>query len=261
MPVSAPERRAAHHEPEVADHVADAGDPAVADEVLLRDRVVLAQHVDDLGQGEGAERDDDQRHAVRQVERVEGEAVFGRRLRRADGADQEAEGAGGEALHDVRAGQHADEGQREDDQHELLAEADREQDRPRGHEREGQHERAEQAADQRGGEGGAERARAFAALRHRKAVEHGRRGAGAARHADQHGAERVGGRRHRGEADHHGQRRPRVHAEDEGQDHRHAGQAADARQDADHHAECRRRPAGTRDAARSATGPELARHS
>ena len=41
---------------------------------------VLAHHIDDLGQCEGAERDDDQRYAVGQIDRVEREAVFGRGL-------------------------------------------------------------------------------------------------------------------------------------------------------------------------------------
>ena len=115
--------------------------------------------------------------------------------------------------------------------------ADVEHERPQDRQREPQQHRAEQAAQQRGHVGGAERPPGLAALGHGQAVEHGRRRAGAARHAEQDRRDRVAGRRGGAKPEQEGEGRVGVHAEGEGEQQRCAGDAADAGQDAEDQAE------------------------
>ena len=96
--------------------------------------------------------------------------------------------------------------------------------------------RAEQAADQRRHVGGAERAAGLAAPRHRIAVERGRRRCRMAGRAEQDGGDRVGGGGGGAEAEQQRKRRRRIEIVGEGQQQRRAGDAADARQDAERQA-------------------------
>jgi hypothetical protein len=118
--------------------------------------------------------------------------------RAADRAEGEAEAAGGDALGEVAAGQHADHGEAEQRQHEQLGRAEGRMS-GRAPARTGQHDRAEQAAEQRGERRRRQRARGLALLGQREAVEHRRLARRRAGNAHQHRGEGVGGRDHRDE--------------------------------------------------------------
>ena len=96
---------------------------------------------------------------------------------------------------------------------------------------------ADQRADERAHERRAERARGFAVLRHRMAVDHGRGRQPFAGHAEQDRGDVAGGRGHRVHAEQERERLDRAHLEDERQHQRERRRAADAGQQADHEAE------------------------
>ena len=146
-------------------------------------------------------------------------------------------GAGREAFDGVCAGQHADKGQRQDDEHELLAEADGEQDRPCGDKCEGQNECAERPPTSEAAKA------ALSARAPSPRLAMGKPSSTVAAVPAPPGtpistelkvsAVAVTA----SQSNHHRQGRAGVHAEDERQDHRHAREAANTGQDADNHAE------------------------
>ena len=131
------------------------------------------------------------------------------------------------ALEHRAAAERADHGEAEQPQHEELGLGEGEHQRLHDRDRQAHEQPAQHAADRRAGEGGAERARGFAALRHRIAVEHGGLRRGARRHADQDRGDAVARGRDGVHAEQERERRDRIHAEGERQQDRHAGEAGE----------------------------------
>ena len=111
-----------------------------------------------------------------------------------------------------------------------------ENDRAHDRQRHGHQGGAEQAADQGRHIGGAERAAGFAAPRHRIAVERRGGGRGMSRRAEQDRGDRIGGRGGGAQPEQQRKRGRRIEIVGEGQQQRRAGDAADARQDAERQA-------------------------
>ena len=109
--------------------------------------------------------------------------------------------AGGQAAQRGVARQDGDHGDAEHRERQQFGRA--EEQHHRTHDRHGDRhqERAEDAAHERRHVGGAESASAFAVLGHREAVERGRGGRRAARHAEHDGRDRIAGRGGRGKAE------------------------------------------------------------
>ena len=190
-----------------------------------------------LGDGEQADEDRDQRHAVVELEEPE------RRARRAvdrigaDGADHQAEEAGDEALDQVLGRDRGDQGQPEhhDDDHLDAAEVETElaERRQHGHRR----DRGDESAEGRGREAQDERLLRLPFAGHRIAVEGGRGGAAFARHVEQDGRYAAAELRRAVERDH--ERHPRLdaHVQGERQEDDERVLGAEAGQDPDHDAE------------------------
>ncbi len=115
-----------------------------------------------------------------------------------------------------------------------LRGADEQHHRPQDRDADGEQHGAEDAAHQRGHVGRAQRAAGLAPFRHRIAVEHGRSRGGAAWHAEQHRRDRIAGGRGGAEPEQQREGGVGIHVEGERQEHRRAGQPADAGNDAEH---------------------------
>ena len=168
--------------------------------------------------------------------RVHGPAQRARLRVGADHRQHHAEAGGGEPAQRRIAGQHRHHGNAEHGDAEQFGRADIENDRAQDRQRDRHQRRAEQAADQRRHVGGAERAAGLAAPRHRIAVERRRRRRGVAGRAEQDRGDRIGRRGGGAEPEQQRERRRRIEIIGERQQQRRAGDAADARQNAERQA-------------------------
>ena len=200
---------------------------------FLDDRRAADGEIAQLRQRENAERQRHQRQAVPQIQRVHGPAQRARLRIGADHRQHHAEAGGGQPAQRRIAGQHRDHGNAEHGDAEKLGRADVENDRAQDRQRDRHQRRAEQSADQRRHIGGAERAAGLAAPGHRIAVERRRRGSRMARRAEQDRGNRIGRRGRRAEPEQQRERGRRIEIVGERQQQRRAGDAADARQDAE----------------------------
>ena len=200
---------------------------------FLDDRHAADSEIAKFRQRENTERERHQRQAVPQIQGVHGPAQRARLRVGADHRQHHAEARRGEPAQRRVAGQNRDHGNAEHGDAEKLGRADIKDDRAQDRQRDRHQHRAEQAADQSGHVGGAERAAGLAAPRHRIAVERGRRGRGVARRAEQDRGDRIGGGGRGAEAEQQRKRCRRIEIIGEWQQQRRAGDAADARQDAE----------------------------
>ena len=200
----------------------------------LRDGGARDQEVAQFGQREHAEQDRRQRQPVPQIEAVEGPAQRAGLRIRADHRDHDAEAPGRDAAQRRVAGQHRHHRYAEHREGEKLRRPEIEHHRAQDRDRDREQRRAEDPAHERRHVGGAERAPRLAPLRHGIAVEHGRGRGRASRHAEQDRRDRIAGRGGGAEAEQQRERRVRIHGEGERQQHRGAGEPADARHDAEH---------------------------
>ena len=150
----------------------------------------------------------------------------------ADHGEHDAEACAGQATQRGVAREHGDHGDAEDGEGQKFGRAHEQDQRTHQREDKRHEDGAKQAAHQRGHIGGAERPRAFAALRHRIAVECGRSRGCMARCAQNNGGNRIAMGCGCGKAEQQRHRGRRVHAVGEGQQEGHAGQPADAGENA-----------------------------
>ncbi len=201
------------------------------------DAGALDRHVGKLGNGEKPERHRHERQMVPEIKRTAGPAQRPGLRIAADHRQHEAEACGREAFQRRLARQHADHREAEDAERQQLGRGEIEHDRPQHRDRHGQERRAEHAADERGGIARAERARRHALLRERMAVEHGRRSADRAGHAEQYCRDEVRHRRDRGHAEEQREGGVGVEVVGEGDEDRERDDAAQSRDDAKRQAE------------------------
>ena len=230
---------AAHDQPHILEAVLHALPLALVDALLLAARgngEARDQKVAELGQGEDAEQHRRQRQAVPQIEAIESPAQGAGLRIGTDHRQHDAGAARGQPAQRRVARQDRDHRDAEHRESQKLRRAQIQHDRAQDRNGEGQQYRAEDTAEHRRHVGRAQRAAGFAALGHRKAVEHGRRRGGAAGHAEQHGWNRIACRRGGAKAKQHRKGAVGIHRIGEGQQHRRSGKPADARYDAEHHA-------------------------
>ncbi len=132
------------------------------------------------------------------------------------------------------AGQDGHHRDAQDGKRQQLRRAEIEHHRPQDRNRHREQHGAEDAAHHRRHVGGAERAAGLAALRHREAVKHRCRGGCTSGHAEQDCGNRIAGGGGGAKAEQQREGGVGVHAEGERQQHRGAGEAADAGHDAEH---------------------------
>jgi hypothetical protein len=198
------------------------------------------REVDDLGNGEDADQHRDQVEPLPEIDQAEVEAQDARLALLPDGGEQQPEQPHGEAL-ELRAGalpaERRDAGDAHHRDHEQLRRAEGQHQRTHDRNRHRERRRADHRADQRAHQRRPQRARRFAVLGHRVAIDHRGRRQRFARHAEQDRGDVAGGGRDRVHAEQEGERLHRAHLEHERQHQRERGGAADAGQQADDEAE------------------------
>ena len=194
------EHAAAQDQPPVPRHVAHAFPLTrqidvrriVSGNAFARDR-----KLGEFRQRENAEGRGNERHAVPQIEPVEGPTQRAALRARADHRDHQAEAGGGQPLERGAAGQRRHHRHAEQGEGEKLGRTDREHDRAQDRNAHRKHDGADDAAGERRGKSGAESAASLAVTRHSVAVDHGRGGADMAGYAEQDCGDKIRRRDHR----------------------------------------------------------------
>ncbi len=229
------EGRAAQDQPPILQRVMPALPLAVqidARVIFVDDGAARRRHIDQLGDGEDAERERHQRQLVPEIKRIEGPAQRAGLRVAADHRQHQAESGAGQAFERRLARQHGHHRQAEDAERQQFRRSKIKHHRPQHRDREREKQGAENAAHQRGAIAGAESARCLTHAGHRMAVEHRRRGADRAGHAEKHGRDEVRDRRHRRHAEQQGEGRERIEVIGEGDQDREPDHAAQPRNDA-----------------------------
>lgn len=211
-PDHAAHARAAQRQPDIAVPVAEARAPALAQRRLVGNRGIAAEQIRNLGNGEQAKADDDQRNAVIEIVQPEGHAELARCGCPADRADQQTHRTGRQPLGQAATGQNRHHRQAEQGQHEQFGRAEHQDQRPCHHDEAGQHDCAENPAEHRGNERRRQCPCGLPLPGERKAVQHRRLTGRRPRNPHQHRRERVRSRDHRDKADQHGKRRDFIHS-------------------------------------------------
>ena len=207
----------------------DVGGPGVGGDRDSRD-----QQIAKLRKREHAQEQRGKRQAVPQIETVERPAQRPGLRIGTDHRDHHTETAGDDAAQRCVPGKDGHHGNAEHGKREQLRRADEQHDGAQNRDADRHEHRAEHTTHQRGHVGGAQRASRLALFGHGKAVEHGCRRGGTSGHAEQDRGNRIAGGSGRAEPEQQRERRVGIHVERERQQHRSAGEAADARNDAEH---------------------------
>jgi hypothetical protein len=197
------------------------------------DRGARDRQIAQLRKREYAEHQRHQRQAVGEVERVQRPAHLAALRLLADHGEHDADTGGREPAQRRIARERRDHGNAAHRKGEQFRRADIEHQRLQDRQAHAHQRRAEQPAHQGRHIGRAERAAGLALAGERIAVERRRRRSGMTRHAEQDGADRIGGRRRRAEPEQQRGGRVRIELICEGQHQRGAGDPADARQEAE----------------------------